>query len=331
MSLHHQVVNKVFKDNIERNKKKIKYLKEILDKENNTDHVGKVFGVNVGDSELDDFVEKPANVWGNVDVTDEAKQVLSLGKKYRLYPKLDSIAVKTEIEKGLTIVRWKEQGKDEAGVDDDATESVEAQNVENKTVDFALTKATDMKYNRQLYAPNAAPDKLEVNLQQTREALEDIHEKYKAERADEKGNIRESNLSKEQVKGLNDLHKKTKEDSVVMPTDKTTGLSIESKESYKAAAEEHIKNDDIVNEKTRKHTEAEFNSIVKAMLRFLRVGAGRKHNDRIKEAILTENVMLPSLSHYTAKIISLISMLRWAQSGDWLLVPAKAQMQEYLI
>ena len=36
-----------------------------------------------------------------------------------------------------------------------------------------------MKYNRKLYAPNAAPDKLEVNLQQAREALEDIHEKYK--------------------------------------------------------------------------------------------------------------------------------------------------------
>ena len=116
-----------------------------------------------------------------------------------------------------------------------------------------------------------------------------------------------------------------------MPTDKTMGLIIESKESYKAAAEEHIKNDDIVNEKTRKYTEAEFNSIGKAMLRFLRVGAGRKHNDRIKEAILTENVMLPSLSHYTAKIISLISMLRWVHSGDWLLVSAKAQMQEYLI
>ena len=86
-----------------------------------------------------------------------------------------------------------------------------------------------------------------------------------------------------------------------------------------------------LNEKTRKHTEAEFNSIGKAMLHFLRVGAGRKHDDRIKEAMLTENVMLPSLSHYTAKIISLISMLRWVRSGDRLLVPAKAQIQEYLI
>ena len=37
---------------------------------------------------------------------------------------------------------------------------------------------------------------------------------------------------------------------------------------------------------------------VKAMIRFLRIGAGRKHDNRIKEAILTKNVMLPPLSLY---------------------------------
>ena len=34
------------------------------------------------------------------------------------------------------------------------------------------------------------------------------------------------------------------------------------------------------------------------MARFLEVGKGRKHDDRIKEAMLTENVMLPPLSLY---------------------------------
>ena len=81
-----------------------------------------------------------------------------------------------------------------------------------------------------------------------------------------------------------------------MTTDKTMGLSAETKESYKAAAEEHIKDDEKVSEKVRKHTEAEFDSIGKAMITFLEVGGGRKHDDRIKEAILTENMMLPPLS-----------------------------------
>ena len=87
---------------------------------------------------------------------------------------------------------------------------MKAQNVQSKTVDFAMTRATYMMFNRRLYAPNAANDKLEFNLQQTIEALEDIHEKYKAEQADEKGNIRVSNLSTDQSKGLRDLQTKTK-------------------------------------------------------------------------------------------------------------------------
>ena len=81
---------------------------------------------------------------------------------------------------------------------DNFTENVELINDVNKIVDFSMTKATEMKYNRRLYAPNAAPDKLESNLQQTRQALEDEFEKYKVERADNNGNIRESNLSKSQ-------------------------------------------------------------------------------------------------------------------------------------
>ena len=40
-----------------------------------------------------------------------------------------------------------------------------------------------------------------------------------------------------------------------MSTEKTMGLSIESKESYKAAAEEHIKDDEKITEKVRKQTE----------------------------------------------------------------------------
>ena len=271
--LQNEIVGKVFKDDIERNKDKVKKLKEIFDNDNNTNNTeGTMYGVKVGDMDLDDAEVKPANVWGKTEVTDEAKEVLNLGKKFRLYTKLDSISVKTEIEKGLTIIRWNEKSNDEAAVDDNFTEGEETHNVDNKIVDFAMTKATDMKFNRRLYAPNAAPDKLESNLQQTREALEEVHEQYKSLRADDKGNIRETNLSQSQRKGLMDLKEKIKDDGVIMPTDKTMGLSIESKESYKAAAEEHIKDDEAITEKVRKHVEAEFNAIGKTMVRFLRVG-----------------------------------------------------------
>ena len=294
-----QVISKSFQENVKENRKKIKALKEANDcEENNADGVAKVFGVKVGDQELDEHKEKPANVWGGSRISTEAKQVLNLGKKFRLQQKLDSIATKTEIEKGLTIIRWKERDKDDAEVDEEFEENEELLNVERKLVDLSLKKATDMKFNRRLYAPNAAPEKLESNLQQTREALEEVFEDYKKERTDDKGNIRESNLTDIQRKGLRELKEMTRDKAVIMPTDKTMGLSVEPRESYKAAAEVHIKDDIVITEKARKQTESEFNALGKAMIRFLKVGKGRKHDDRIKEAMLTENVMFPPLSLY---------------------------------
>ena len=52
---------------------------------------------------------------------------------------------KTEIEKGLTIIRWKEKRTDEAVADDDFHDGEEMHNYDNKIVDFAMTKASDMK------------------------------------------------------------------------------------------------------------------------------------------------------------------------------------------
>ena len=137
-----QVISKSFQENVKENRKKIKALKEANDcEDDNADGVAKVFGVKVGDQELDEHKEKPANVWGGSRISTEAKQVLNLGKKFRLQQKLDSIATKTEIEKGLTIIRWKERDKDDAEVDEEFETNEELLNVERKLVDLPLKKS----------------------------------------------------------------------------------------------------------------------------------------------------------------------------------------------
>ena len=106
-------VERLFKDNLERNREKIEKLREIKNREaSNAEKVNTLFGVKVGDNELDAYKEKPANIWGNAEVGEEAKEVLNLGKKFRLHQKLDSNANKTEIEKGLAIIRWKVMEED---------------------------------------------------------------------------------------------------------------------------------------------------------------------------------------------------------------------------
>ena len=117
--LQKEVISKSFEENVKQNRKKIKSLKEANDREENAERVSTVFGVKVGDQELEEHKEKPANIWGGTEVSKEAKEVLNLGKKFRLQQKLDSIATKTEIEKGLTIIRWKEKEKEEAEVEEE--------------------------------------------------------------------------------------------------------------------------------------------------------------------------------------------------------------------
>ena len=116
---------------------------------------------------------------GKTDVSEEAKEVLNLGKKFRLHTKLKIIATKTKIEKGLTILRWKQNTSEEEAVFKIFVENQENNNLEEKVVDFSMTKATGIKFTRRLYAPNAAPEKLESNQQQTREALENVFKRYK--------------------------------------------------------------------------------------------------------------------------------------------------------
>ena len=166
-------------------------------------------------------------------------------------------------------------------------------NEAEKKIDLATTKATELKYNRRIYAPKAAENKLETNLQQTKVALDETFRKFMNEKCGKKGKLRQSNETEVIKKGVKDL----KGDGlVVMPTDKTGALSVETNESYKEAAKVHIKDDESVNEKVRKNTEAKFNGIAKAMVRFLRVGAANPADERITEAVTTSNTMLPPLS-----------------------------------
>ena len=78
-----------------------------------------------------------------------------------------------------------------------------------------------------------------------------------------------------------------------MTTDKTNGLSFETKDNYKLAATPHLRNDEIVSGKARESLENNFIVIGKRTLSFLKVGTARKHDDRLIEAVVTHNTLVP--------------------------------------
>ena len=99
-ALQSSEVRKLYTGNLDRNRKKIDHLIEIKNRQcDNAEEIATLFGVKVGDKELGEHEDKPANVWGKAEVGDEAKEVLNLGKKFRIHQRLDSIANRTEIEK----------------------------------------------------------------------------------------------------------------------------------------------------------------------------------------------------------------------------------------
>ena len=110
---------------------------------------------------------------------------------------------------------------------------------------------------------------------------------------DKKGDLRKGNMTESMKKGVKDLKDGG---GIVMATDKTGGLSYETEESYKKAAEDHIGEDEDITEKVRKNTESNFNGIGKALLRCLRVGETNKKDDRFIQAITTSNTILPPMS-----------------------------------
>ena len=73
--LQKEVISKSFEENVKDNKRKIKSLKEAKDREeNNAENVKTVFGVKVGDQELEEHKEKTANVWGGAEVQRKQKK-----------------------------------------------------------------------------------------------------------------------------------------------------------------------------------------------------------------------------------------------------------------
>ena len=72
------MISKIYEENNNRNKEKVKLLKDIKSKD-------KTINEGRGDTVLNKPTKKYANVWGGAEITEPEKEVLNIGKKFRLY------------------------------------------------------------------------------------------------------------------------------------------------------------------------------------------------------------------------------------------------------
>ena len=177
-----------------------------------------------------------AGLHGRFDNKKGIKRILKLGVNTRI----DEIALQTEIEKGLVKIRYSVNNTKDNETIEHSAEQDKIRNRESKVINMAMTKATELKFNRRLHPPDAAEKKLEANLQQTKTMLQEVTNKYIKQKCDKNGDLKDSNLDNDLKEGLRSLKQKVKTgEGIVMPTDKTDGLSFETVKGYKIAAEEH--------------------------------------------------------------------------------------------
>ena len=125
-----------------------------------------------------------------------------------------------------------------------------------------------------------------------RTELKSCLKQYMRKICDEEGN-QESNLTKEEMRGLKSLKKKFKnEEIIVLPTDKSGRFSGMSRSNYLKAVEKHKNKDDKVDLSVTKKAQNELNGNVSMMIKFCKIGNDWKHGDRIRTSMMGQSLNL---------------------------------------
>ena len=130
-----------------------------------------------------------------------------------------------------------------AKIEEIAARSRKVYDEETGHLDLSKLRVTDLKENKRVILPKALNATEEAKIEVRLDALWKEFKEYVKEECKEDGS-QESNLSHEQLLGLQSLRKKIKEEGLlVVPTDKSGKLCVTNKETYLKMGTAHTKGD----------------------------------------------------------------------------------------
>ena len=146
-------------------------------------------------------------------------------------------------------------------------------NAEDKTFNYGRRRVTDAKGNNMVILPGKLKNfQDEANLELLRAEFKNYFRTYVRTKCGEGGEL-ESNLNKEELKGLKTLKNRfKKEEIIILPTDKSGRFGIMSLENYLRAGEKHTGKDEIVGNPVIVRTQSELNGNISMLIKFLRMG-----------------------------------------------------------
>ena len=271
-------------------KKKIAFLKNRKNEETriNRHRVTEVEGIQISDKPIPDEFESRPRCYGGTVLATEEEKVLALPPKFAIYGDVNKRDCEAEIEKALTKLRWSKmnEGKESRQYVYDAS---------CKELDFRKQRPTDFPFNKRTIAPKPGEKEEEIkmlNLKQ--ELMKEIGSYIK-----ENNNMKMSNLTTEEKKGIQSLKKR--KDLIIAQTDKSGRFSIDSRDNYMEAMQTHIENDDTITEEEHEEAQKEINAHSIFWCRILSLSketgkneeANERNHLRSKNNLLVDSCELP--------------------------------------
>ena len=260
-------------------------------------------GIKITDKALGDRRPLPDPVIVNVEVTNNAKETLQLPPKTATYGPINMIECETEIEKMLVKLKWEKRSeaeREEVGASKQEWEEMKRQDVEihdleNATINFNRMRVTQLPTNPEIKIPRDLPQAEELKCHQLKQELLSAVRMYRAEFCDERGNIKERNLSSACTRGIKDIRRMCRKgDIVCYPTDKSNRLSLQSTESYIQSAQPHIQGDRILSEDEMRKIEKTLEGHTFQAAKLIGLCNSSGDTKRLAGALLNANITPPS-------------------------------------
>ena len=253
-----------------------------------------------------DSIDTSSNfeIYGEISLTEEERQCLSLGPKYMITPKLNKEDFEVEVEMECVKTRMElikrneaigqidpESSDSQVAEDEDSEAMSEIENMYRKdkeiydetsgTLDMSKLLVTDAKYNIRSFPPREVVPNQEIKIQSRKlEVLTDFNQ-IRDNLCNNNGKQKRTNMTKEQKIGMKRLQDRVNNNEIVVTmTDKSGKFAIVEKALYTKAAEIHLKDEEVESELVTE-TETLLNRHTSQLLKSLNMGTKHGQNGQV--------------------------------------------------
>ena len=152
-----------------------------------------VEGIIIKDQPIVEEFESNPRCYGNVEISEEERQVLKLPPKFSLYERIDVEKTIAEIEKGMVKLRYEKNFEQTTNNGDNRSQPPPVGPIykqEDNTFDFRNMRATDMPNNKKVYLPPITNSTEEMRMQILKRELTSVTEEYSKENKTNWDNLR---------------------------------------------------------------------------------------------------------------------------------------------